>query len=142
MAESVIERILARVKVILELELVIMVERGREDPFDLEDLPAINLRRASSTHEAFGGGTDRVLASWSIEINAAGPDWETTADMLHVQAHAALSNDAALAALGAGLRCTATDCRSESSEQIVGQLAASYQMQVLSHTGDLGRRAR
>lgn len=142
MAASVIEQILSQVHAVLSASIAATVERGLEDAFDADDMPAINIRRGGSSHELYGAGVQRLTVAWSIEFFARGEDWESQVDALHAAAHVALAADSTLSRLGAGLLCVSTDPSVESADQLIGRLSAQYQMQVLSHVGDIARRIR
>jgi len=142
MAASVIEQILARVAAALAstTDAAARVYRGREDAFAADELPALNLRRASSNDDAIGANGARLLVAWDIEHHVAvASAWETAVDALHMQVHAVLAADATLAALGRGLRCTGTDTQGDSADRVLGRLTAHYQMQVFIRPGDLTR---
>lgn len=142
MAASVVEQILARVKAVLldATDAADRVERGRVDAVAVDDQPTLNIRRIGSNEDPLGDRGGRVLATWDIEnLVAADDNWETAADALHMQAHAALAADTTLAALGRGLRCSGTDAQGEGGERVIGKLTAHYQMQVFIRPGDLTR---
>jgi len=143
MAASVAERVLARVQAVLlnATPAGAHVERGRDDAFGDSELPAINVRRADTTHERIGETGERVVVSFDLELNVATlGDWETAADALHMAAHAVLVVDTTLAALARGLRCTGTDAQGDSADRVIGRLTARYQMQVFVRPGDLTRQ--
>ncbi|MBA3034815.1 MAG: hypothetical protein KKF85_03390 [Gammaproteobacteria bacterium] len=139
MSASVIEQILARVAACLAAA-GLSVFRGRVDAFNDDELPAVNLRRADSNIDAIGTHGERISVGFDIEhyVTTAGA-WESAADALHMQVHATLLADAPLAALGRGLRCTATDTQGESTDRVIGRLTARYQMQVFVRPGDFTR---
>lgn len=142
MSASVIEQILARTLAVLTGATAAgaNVFRGRADAFAEEEIPAINLRRASSNEDAVGSNGARILVAFDIEHHVDGSAaWETAADALHMQVHGVLANDTQLAALGRGLRCTGTDAQGDSADRVVGRLIARYQMQVFVRPGDLTR---
>lgn len=139
MSASVIEQILARAAAALAgaTGAGANVFRGRIDAFSDDEIPALNLRRASSNEDAIGSNGSRIVAAFDIECHTDdSPGWETAADALHMQAHVVLFNDAQLAALGRGLRCTGTDSQGDSADRIAGRLTASYQMQIFVRPGD------
>lgn len=107
------------------------VYRGRPDAFAPEEVPAINARRSVAQHDAFGSGADRGTFEFELDVHVRGDDWETTADALHMQAHAALQGDVTLQALGRGLRCIRTDVRADPGDQTLGRLTATYQVEAL-----------
>lgn len=142
MAASVVEQILARVKAVLidATDAADRVERGRVDAVAIDDQPTLNIRRGTSDDEPRGDLGGRLMVAWSIEhLVAVDDDWETAADALHMQVHAVLAADTALAALGRGLRCSGTDAEGDSAERVIGRLTARYQMQVFIRPGDLTR---
>lgn len=136
---SVFEAVLARVEIVLAgaTDAGTHVFRGRADAFDAADLPAINVRRTNTVGDVIGTGGERHVIEFEIECIAAGADYETDADALHMQAHALLLADAALAARGRGLRCTGTELAADSADAPAGRITARYQMQVFVRPGDL-----
>lgn len=143
MAASVIEQILARVAAALTGTTTagVNVHRGRADAFADDEIPALNIRRANSSEDAISANGSRIVVMFDIEHHIDDlADWETAADALHMQVHGVLANDAALAVLGHGLRCTGTDAQSDSADRVVGRLIAHYQMQVFTRPGDLTRK--
>lgn len=142
MAASVVEQILARVKVALldTTDAAERVERGRVDAVAVDDQPTLNILRLGSNEEPQGDRGGKLSATWDIEhLVAVSDDWETAADALHMQVHAVLAADTALAALGRGLRCSGTDAQGDGAERVIGRLTAHYQMQVFIRPGDLTR---
>lgn len=141
MPASVTEQILARSKAVLlnATAAGAHVFRGREDPFSEEEIPCLNIRRADGERQAVGTNGDRGFVFFELDCIVKGDDWETTADALHMAAHALLVDDAQLNALGRGLRCVSDSCRGEGGDQTTGKLTARYQMQVFVRPGDLTR---
>ena len=140
MAASVIEQILARVAAALTgtTGAGANVYRGRADAFADDEIPALNIRRASSSEDSIGETGARIVATFDIEHHIDDlADWETAADALHMQVHAVLAADTQLAALGHGLRCTGSDAQSDSADRVVGRLVTHYQMQVFVRPHDL-----
>ena len=142
MAASVVEQILARVALALmnATDAAERVERGRVDAVAIDDQPTLNIRRGSSNEDPRGDKGGVLAVAWDIEhLVAVNEEWETAVDALHMQVHAVLAADTALAVLGRGLRCSATDPQGDSAERIIGRLTARYQMQVFIRPGDLTR---
>ena len=140
MAASVVEAFLARAYLVLlgaGTAAGGRVYRGRPDAFAAEEVPAINIRRADAQHNAYGSGADHAVFEFEVEHQVRGDAWETDADSLHMQAHAALLADAALAQLGKGLRCIRTQPAGDSGDQTLGRISATYQAQALVRVGDL-----
>lgn len=140
MSASVHEQVLARVAAALLAGGTAAgdrVGRGRVDAHAPREIPAINVRRGSGSNNAHATGIDHALLEFDLDFYVRGDDWETTSDALHVQAHAVLANDTALAALGQGLRCTSTQPRAELGDEVLGCLTATYQMQRLVRINDL-----
>jgi len=139
MSASVFELIIARVASVLLSATAagVRVYRARDAAFGADEVPAINIRRADTGGDVVGTNGERHLLSFTLACHAAGATWETTADALHMQAHALLLADTALAGKGRGLRCTATDLQDDSADQPAGRLTARYQMQVFVRPGDL-----
>lgn len=142
MSASIAEQILQRAAVVLinATDARRHIFRGRVDALGDDELPGINLRRASTGDDPLGTNGARQLISFDIafEVKVAA-DWETAVDALHMQGHAALMADAGLAALGRGLRCVGTDTMGDSADQVAGRLTARYQIQVFVRPGDLTR---
>ncbi|MDO9007224.1 MAG: hypothetical protein Q8S73_05370 [Deltaproteobacteria bacterium] len=141
MAASVFELILARVAAVLLAGSTAAgsnVFRARDDAFAATELPAINVRRASTSGENEDvHDVELHQVAFTVDCMARGAGWETAADALHMQAHALLLADATLAGLGRHLRCTGTDTQSDSADQPAGTLTASYEMQVFIHAASL-----
>lgn len=136
---TVQEQILARVKAVLidATDAADRVERGRVDAAADDDQPVLNIRRAADSTDVLTDRLHRITVAFDIDhVVAVNEDWETAADVLHMQAHAALLADATLAALGRGLRCTGTDPAGDGADQVIGRLTARYQMQVFIRPGD------
>lgn len=133
MAASVFELILARVKTVLAAggtAAGTRVYRTRADAFSLAELPAISLRRIGTDSEIAGNDVEGHSLSFGVACLASGATWETTADALHMAAHALLLADATLDGYGEGLRCVRTEVMADSAEQQAGHVEAVYQMQV------------
>jgi hypothetical protein len=142
MSASVTEQILARVKAVLNgtTSAGRNVWRGRVDALGDDELPGINVHRASGSSDVLGNNAERSLIGFDIEHQvSAVAEWETAVDALHMEVHARLMADAQLAALGRGLRCTGTDPQSDSADRVAGKLTARYQMQAFVRPGDLTR---
>ena len=140
MAASCHEAILAQVKAALLARTTAAgqrVTRGRVDAFGPDEVPAINVRRSSGTHNEFAQGLDQAFFEFDLDLYVRGEDWETTADALHMEAHQALCDDTPLAGLGQGLRCIRTQPTAEPGDETVGRLTATYQMQRLVRINDL-----
>lgn len=140
MAASVVENILARIATVLTgaTSAGTNVYRGRADAFANTEIPALNIRRASSSAEPIGAKGERIMVGFDIEhFVDDSANWETTSDALHMAVHSLLAADATLALLGHGLRCTGTDAQSDSADRVVGRLMAHYQMQVFVRPHDL-----
>jgi hypothetical protein len=135
---SVVEQILARVAAALTAAAVTAsdIDRGNEDGYGEDELPKINLKRGQSETSSHSQGLGRTVANFEVEHHVAGAAWETIADALHMASHAVIANDAQLAALGRGLRCTGTEALGESAEFVSGKLIARYQIQFLTRPGD------
>lgn len=140
MPTSVQERFLARVQVALlagATAASTRIDRGRPDAYAPEEVPCINVRRASGQHSAHGMTADQAVQEFDLDCMTRGDDWETTADSLHMQAHAALVADAQLATLGRGLRCIRTQPSADTGDQTLGRITATYQVQALVRVADL-----
>lgn len=138
MAASLIEQILARAAAAL-VGSATTVARGRQDAFAPEEHPVLNLCRGNSPAKIAGERSDDITVSWEVHCHVRGADWETTADALHMAAHAVLMQDATLATLGHRLRCIETDAQADAAEQTAGKLIARYQMQIRVRPDNLGQ---
>ena len=136
------EALLARSLVVLAEALPqCVVVRRRVDPFEVADLPAVEILRGGVQSDAFGERTDKQTVSIRIALLVveAQSIAETQLDALHAAAHAALLGDAALAALCRGLRCTGT----ADPEAIAlgdgnaARMECTYEAQALSRRADL-----
>lgn len=103
------------------------VERGRVDAFGLDELPAINIRRANTSSEPMARGMDQVIVSFDLDIEVRGVAWETVADAIHEQVDGLLTQDALLAELVSGLRCVSTAADAEGGDDVAGRLTVVYQ---------------
>lgn len=141
MTASVAEQILARVKTALTgtTAASTRVFRSREDAFDQEELPAINLWRRTGDIESHANTLNRSLLVFELDLHAQGAEWETAADALHVQVDGILDADATLATLGRGLRCTGTEALGGSADFVSGRITARYQVQFITRSGNLTR---
>lgn len=135
---SVAEQILARAAAALTAGALTAstIDRGNEAPYSAADLPKININRGKAETSAHSQNIDRTLLNFEVEHYDAGAAWETLVDVLHMAAHAVIANDAQLAALGRGLRCTGTELLGGSAEYVSGKLVARYQIQFLTRPGD------
>lgn len=124
-----VETALQRVKAVLlgATAAGASVERGRVDAFGLEELPAINIRRANTSSEAMARGLDQEIVSFDVDIQVRGEDWETEADAIHEQVDSLLTQDSQLAQLLNGLRCVSTAADAEGGDDVAGRLTVVYQ---------------
>lgn len=139
MPASTIEAYLARAFAVLQSAgtAAITVARGRPDAFDAAELPAISLRRGNTQHQPYGTAVDQTVLEIELDHHVRGADWETTADSLHMQAHAALQSDATLKALGKGLRCIRSEASADTGDQTLGRITATYQVHTVVRLADL-----
>lgn len=113
------------------------VYRGRPDAFASDEVPAVNVRRSSAQHSAFGSNVDQAVMEFELDLQVRGAEWETSADALHMQCHQALNADVPLRALCKGLRCIRTEPHAEPGDQTLGRITATYQTQALVRVADL-----
>lgn len=113
------------------------VERGRVDAHSFKELPALNLRRGVALNESFGGGVDAGTFEFEVDHLVEGDDWESRADAMHAEVHAALAGDARLTALAEGLRCIRTDMRAQAADTTRGHLTATYQVRAVHAVADV-----
>lgn len=137
MTASIVEQALARIKAVLLAATPAgdNVERGREDGVSPDEMPAINIRRANTPVDAYGTRSSQLRITVELDIWAAGSDWETVADAVHMSAHAALFADAVLRPSLIG--CTGIDATGASGESIAGRLTARYELLLFAQTADL-----
>lgn len=142
MTQSLHEQILARVQTVLlaaGTAAGTRVERDRTDSPPAADTPALNITRGQGAFEPMADAADINGAEFTVEHWASGAAWATAADALHMQAHAALVADAALAQLMRSLRCVSTTPKSVAGEVPVGHIAATYRALTLVRPRDLTR---
>lgn len=140
MTASVHEAILQRVKLVLLAANIVpseLVSRGRVDAFSPDEMPAINIRRNPGVNNDFASGSQHQYMEFVVDLHVRGDDWETQADALHMQAHAALAASTELASLCKGLRCTRTEPSAEGGDQTIGAISATYQAQAVVRISDL-----
>lgn len=137
---SLHEQTLARVRLVLlaaETDAEDRVERGRTDTPAIDDVPNINVRRGPGAVEPFADQIDATAVEFIVDHWASGAEWETAADALHMQAHAAIAADSGLAALVSGLRCISTDTQGAAASVPLGRVTATYRAQALVSQRDL-----
>lgn len=140
MTASAVEQILDRVETVLGgLAQFAGFTRSSVYAISEDDLPFVRIRRGATETAIHSERLRRVRAEFDIELYAAGADYETAVDALHVAADTALLQDAQLATLGRGLACIATEITQEAAEITVGKLTARYEIHVLTRPGDLTR---
>lgn len=139
---SVAEQILTRVHAVLIAAAIVTddrLSRSREDAWGEDELPAINIVRLSTEEQGHSERLDRHLLSFDVQHLVASATWETAADALHMQTHAALMADQQLQSLGRGLRCTGTELLGTSADVQTARLVAHYQIHFITRPGDLTR---
>ena len=140
MSASAFETLLARVHTVLLASLAgTQVERGRQDAFGKDEVPAVNLLRGETNDQPFGAGAVDNFASFSLEFWARGATWETALDALHMAAHAALLSDSQIAGLCRGLFCLGTDVAGDSADDYLGHLTARYHAHLIVRHVDYTR---
>lgn len=140
--QSIHEQIQARVHSVLLAAATAAgtrVERARTESPPAADTPALNILRGNGAFEPLATGAEAQGCEFEVEHWATGTAWETTADALHMQVHAALVADATLRQLVRSLRCVTTDAQAVAGEEPVGRITATYRAQTLVRTGDLTR---
>lgn len=140
--QTVVEQILARIKqVLLDAAIVQTVERGREDAYGADELPAINIRRLPTKSDALALAINEITLDFDLEI-AVDDGGETKADEIHAQAHALLSEDAALSSLtNSTLFSTGTEGAGDGADRDLYRLAAHYEIRTWVSQGDLTQPA-
>lgn len=138
MPASVCEQILDRVNaLLLDADVVgSSVWRNRRDPFSVDEVPAINIKRGELDVTPHANNVDRNRFSFAVAHVHAGADVETATDALHVSSHRALFADGAFAELGKGLRLVAVDTEPDEADVDVYRLTARYEIQFLTRPGD------
>jgi hypothetical protein len=129
MAASIAEQVIARVSAVLLAGATAAgsrVYRARIVPLTDADLPAINITRAGTSAESISQESDETTLEITLDIYTHGDNWETTADALHMAAHALLFADATLKTLCHALTLTGTSTNNDRADRIYGQLTASY----------------
>lgn len=137
MAASVVEQALSRIQSLLVSATAAgtHVERGREDGVSPDEMPTINIRRSQMQTDPRGLRSMQIRLTVELDIWASGPDWETSSDALHMQAHALLYADAVLRSQLLG--CTGTDSQGASGEHQAGRLTARYDLLLFAPAADL-----
>lgn len=137
MAASVVEQALSRIQSLLVSATAAgtHVERGREDGVSPDEMPTINIRRGQMQTDPRGLRSMQIRLTVELDMWASGPDWETSSDALHMQAHALLYADAVLRPQLLG--CTGTDAQGASGEQQAGRLTARYDLLLFAPAADL-----
>lgn len=141
MPGSVIEQILERVRTTLLAANTAAgdrVHRHREEPLSAREVPAIKVRRIDSDHPRVGRELVEITMQWGVECHVRGEAWETLADALHLEAHAALFADAELNTQARYLHCAKTSCEADPADQTAGRLVAIYEARVTVTRADLG----
>lgn len=137
MSASLIEQTLARIQQVLlgATAAGSRVERGRDEGVAPDEMPAITIRRQSGTVERNGLNSCQIQGSVDLDFWAAGPDWETQADAVHMSAHALLLADAVLR--GRITDCTSVQSAGASGEYLAGRLTATYAFTLSAAPADL-----
>lgn len=139
---SLHEQILERVHLVLleaGTDAEDRVERGRTDTPAVDDTPNTNIRRGSGAFEPFADQIDASAVEFTVDCWASGDDWESAADALHMQSHAAITSDAGLVPLVRSLRCVSTDTQGAAASVPLGRVSATYRAQALVSQRDLTR---
>lgn len=139
---SLVEQVLARVAIVIELagtEAEERVTRHRLDTPAIDEVPNVNVRRGATAFEPFSTDADALGLDFAVEHWTAGEDWETTADALHLQVHAALIADEQLGLLVRSLRCVGTEAQGAAAEVPLGRITATYRAQALVSQRDMTR---
>lgn len=145
MSASVHEALMAQVKTILLAAGTMAADRvyrGRVDALAPEDMPGINIRRGTGIHSDFASGAQHQVMEFMVDHHVRGPEWETAADAMHMQVHAALAASAELALLCKGLRCVRTEPSAEGGDETIGAITATYQAQALVRPNNLTQAVR
>lgn len=128
MSASITEQILARILVVLTGTTAAgpRVERGREDAFAEDEIPAINILRGDTETIPAALNADQVKLFFTLELYAAS---ETAADQLHAEAHQLLASDATLGPLtDHTLINTGTESTGASASYTPHRLTAHYEI--------------
>ncbi len=143
MAASVAEQILARVKAVLlnATSARRSVRRAPAGSLREADLPAIEIRRGGTEHQAASFENDQVTVGFEIDFLVSAADTEggeTAADALHLEAHALLVADATLETAGkATLRLASTSGEPDQGETAFYRLTARYEIDAWVLRADL-----
>lgn len=140
MTASVIEQILDRVETVIGgMSVFTAFSRSSVYAISEDDLPFARIRRGATESTIHSERLRRSRIEFDLELYAAGPDYETAVDALHVAADNELLQDAQLATLGRGLGCVSTEIEKDAAEITIGKLTARYEIHVLTRPGDLTR---
>lgn len=141
MSASVMEKILSCVASVLSASLPVgtSIDRDRTIPYAQDEHPAVNVKRLPTGSTRHAENLIHTLAEFEIDFHTVVAPVGTSADALHMAAHAALAASSALNSLGRGLVCVSSDFASDEAEFSAGRITARYQIQFLTRPGDLTR---
>lgn len=139
---TTLELIQVRLLAVLGTLEGVTVTRRRTDPFEIEELPAIEILRGAASSEDFGGRADKWRPSFSLHLIVADDaQAEAALDALHQLANQALFEDVQLVQICKGLRCTGVGEPEQvaTTEGVAARMACAYEAQLLTRRGDLSR---
>lgn len=142
---TLVEQILDRVVQALDQAGLVAtpVLRDMPDAVAADELPCIGVSRGACEFESFAAGVLRGLVPIRLRLMLAGADREAALDALHQQIHGVLLGDAALNALGSGLRLVSTEePMPAAGDPPASEMSVSYQIHILVKAGDLAGRVR
>ena len=125
---SITEQILARILVVLTdtTSAGPRVERGREDAFAEDEIPAINILRLDTETSPATLNANQIKLNFALELYAAS---ETAVDQLHADAHLLLASDTLINTLtDHTLNNTGTELTAASANYTPNRLTAHYEI--------------
>jgi len=125
---SITEQILARALVVLTdtTSAGPRVERGREDAFAEDEIPAINILRLDTETSPATLNSTQIKLNFALELYAAS---ETAVDQLHAEAHLLLASDTLINTLtDHTLNNTGTELTAGSASYTPNRLTAHYEI--------------
>ena len=137
------EQVAARVFAVLQASAtamgVVAVYRDRDDALTREESPVILVETIDEDSKAYGSsGHDEDLLRLQVCICVRGANWQSIADAIRLQAHAALVSDATLRTLvGESFRRDRAEWRSASTDVPFGYCNQIYQCKYISRNQGL-----
>ncbi|RZI64464.1 MAG: hypothetical protein EOP80_21170 [Variovorax sp.] len=117
------------------------VDSDREAAYERDESPALLIELVSDMSTPHGRGSEVNELTFVVISLTRAEEWRSAVNTLRLQAHAAITRDAALASLLANLHRTRAEWRAASADLPFGYCAQQYSGKYLSNTTALGRSA-